>query len=483
MKNIVLLITDTFRYDNLGERAARPIRTPQLDRFEAERATAIDKFYMSSFPTVPHRTDVATGTVGWPHYPWQPIDESGPNHIAQLLGTQGYATQLICDCPHLFNTRFQHGFDAAFQHRGQEGDKPLLHLNDPVQIVMPDEKTRPQPSFRGNTLPNTHRWTNRYYQYEAETFSGRTSETTVRWLEENYKSGPFFLWVDFFDPHEPWDPPEYIVKRYDPGYTGAPMLHPNYGRASLYTEAELHNLWAHYAGEAELVDRHIGRILEKVTDLELWDDTLVIVMSDHGMSIGEHGRTGKSNIDAEDRRYWPTYPEINHEMFLIAGGDVPRGQRRNFIAQPMDIFPTLCALADVTVEPRKPFEGRSFANALLSGEGEHREYAVTGCHIGARDGTVPSRATTPFLVTERWGYAPVGADGTPELFDLSVDALAENNIAADNVSLVAELHEMFMTHLVEHNAPEHFLALWRELPSGEGRGTWSVDYPDESDEE
>ena len=55
MKNIVLLITDTFRYDNLGERAERPIRTPQLDLFEAERATAIDKFYMSSFPTVPHR--------------------------------------------------------------------------------------------------------------------------------------------------------------------------------------------------------------------------------------------------------------------------------------------------------------------------------------------------------------------------------------------------------------------------------------------
>ena len=137
----------------------------------------------------------------------------------------------------------------------------------------------------------------------------------------------------------------------------------------------------------------------------------------------------------------------------------------------------------MTVEPRKPFEGRSFADALRNSGGEHRDYAVTGCHIGARDGIVPQRATTPFLVTERWGYAPVGADGTPELFDLSVDALAENNIAADNAGLVAELHEMFMTHLVEHNAPEHFLALWRELPSGEGRGTWSIDYPDESDDE
>ena len=236
MKNIVLLITDTFRYDNLGERARRPIRTPMLDKFEAERATAIDKFYMSSFPTVPHRTDIMTATVGWPHYPWQPIDQSGRNVIARLLSEQGYATQLICDTPHLFNTRFQHCFEAAFQHRGQEGDKPLLHLNDEIKVVMPNEKTRPHPSFRGHTLPNTHRWTNRYYQYEAETFSGRTSETTIRWLEENHRSGPFFSfgWTSF-DPHEPWDPPEYLVKRYDPDYTGPPMLHPNYGSVvSLY---------------------------------------------------------------------------------------------------------------------------------------------------------------------------------------------------------------------------------------------------------
>ena len=57
MKNIILLITDTFRYDNLGDRAPRPVRTPALDAFIAERATEIQRFYMGSFPTIPHRTD------------------------------------------------------------------------------------------------------------------------------------------------------------------------------------------------------------------------------------------------------------------------------------------------------------------------------------------------------------------------------------------------------------------------------------------
>ena len=264
-KNIVVLITDTFRHDNLGNRAERPVRTPELDRFAAERATEITKAHMGSFPTIPHRTDFATGVTGWPHYGWQPIDLSGPNHAGRMLGEQGYATQLICDCPHLFKARFTDGFDAAYHNRGQEGDRPLLHLNDPVERVVQDEKTRVNPRYRGHTLVNQHRWINHYYRYESEVFSARTAQTAVRWLEENAESAPFFLWVDFFDPHEPWDPPEYMVRRYDPDYTGPPMLHPNYGPSSAYTPVELHNLWAHYAAETELVDRHIGQVLQKST--------------------------------------------------------------------------------------------------------------------------------------------------------------------------------------------------------------------------
>src|SRR5690349_8156137 len=108
VKNIVLLITDTFRYDNLGQRAQRVVRTPELDRFCAERATEIEKFFIGSFPTIPQRTDLATGVLGWPHYGWQPLDLSSPNHIAGLLRQAGYSTQLLCDTPHLFNARFQH---------------------------------------------------------------------------------------------------------------------------------------------------------------------------------------------------------------------------------------------------------------------------------------------------------------------------------------------------------------------------------------
>lgn len=478
MHNIILIITDTYRYDNLGDRAeAMPVRTPELDAFSENQATAVEGFYTGSFPTIPHRTDMATGRLGWPNYGWQAIELSGRNHIGRMLNGKGYSTQLICDCPHLFNAHFNPGFTAAIQTRGQEGDKSMLHLNDPIEVVLPPEKTRIRPSFKGHPLADMHRWHNRYWQLESETFPARTGGLTVQWLEENYKGGPFFLWVDFFDPHEPWDPPEYMVKKYDPDYDGTPMIHPNYGPTDAYTDAELRNLRAHYAAEAELVDRWIGRVLQKVDDLALWDDTVVIVTSDHGMSLGEHSRTGKSNICDDDDRYWPLYPEIGHVPFLVAAPDVPKGNSLPLFGQPMDFLPTTCDLAGIEMEPPEPFHGKSFADALRSGSGTHRDFVVSGCRVSAKEaGAVPKNASTPFLVTSKWGYAPVGANGSPELYDLSTDPLAYQDVSANNEGVVKEMHALLISHLREHDAPDDILRCWGENPSLNADGSWAIDY-------
>lgn len=480
MHNIILIITDTFRYDNLFDRSeVMPVRTPELDEFSQKYATSIEGFYTGSFPTIPHRTDMATGRLGWPSYGWQPIDLSSRNHIARLLSNKGYSTQLICDCPHLFNARFQGGFTAAVQTRGQEGDKALLRLNDPIQTVMPLDKTRLQPSFNGHPLVDMHRWHNRYWQLESETFPARTGEMTVKWLEENYKGGPFFLWVDYFDPHEPWDPPEYLVKRYDPDYEGIPMLHPNYGNSNAYTDAELKNLRAHYSAEAELVDRWVGRVLQKMDDLQMLENTVVVITSDHGMSLGEHSRTGKSNISDQDDRYWPIYPEIGHVPFLIAGPDIPRGKSLNIFAQAMDFLPTVCDLAKVEINPPEPLNGKSFAKIVWSGTGNHRDCVVSGCQLRSQQiGTIPAKATVPFIINSKWGYAPVGAYGKPELYDIINDPLATVDIASDNEPVVKEMHELLINHLKENNAPDEALKCWGKNPKLNADGSWAIDYGD-----
>ena len=479
--NVIVLITDTFRRDNLGARAARPVRTPALDRF-AERATELTGLTMSSFPTIPHRTDFASGRVGWPHYGWQPISHSTPNHIATLLAEQGYFTQLICDCPHLFKSGFQVGFHGSYQHRGQEGDLTLLHMNDPIAEAMPRAKTRRSPETFGAPLIDLHMWLNDI-RTEADTFCAQTAQTTATWLERNYQAGPFFLWADFFDPHEPWDPPEYLVRRYDPDYDGAPMLHPNYGPADRYTGAELRNLWAHYAAESELVDRHIGRVLDKIDDLDLWRNSLVVVMADHGMAVGEHNCCGKSNITDDDGRFWPLYPVLSDEMCLIAGnaqaGPVPAGAQLGLRAQPFDLLPTLSELAGVDITPPQPLQGRSFATQLLAGSGALRESVITAAHArpaAATPDQLPARASTPFLRAANWGYAPVGPDGAPQLFDLAADPRAEHDVAEANRATVAELHELLLASLKEYGAGAAAQALWRSPGSGAAGGSWARDY-------
>ncbi|MFW6157880.1 MAG: sulfatase-like hydrolase/transferase [Planctomycetota bacterium] len=472
--NIILLVSDTFRYDNLFDRSeVMPVRTPELDRF-GERAVSCENTWVSSFPTIPHRTDLTTGRVGWPWYPWQDRRRSSPNHLPQLLaqGGRGTVSQLLCDCPHLFKAAFPFGFTAAVQTRGQEGDVFFTRMNRPIEPAMPREKTRLTSKLGDHGLVDISKWINPFWHREIDRFAPRTALLANEWLEENYEYEPFLLWVDFFDPHEPWDPPEYMVRRYDPGYDGPPMLHPNYGRSSDYTEPELRNLRAHYAAEAELVDRWAGRVLQKIDDLGLWENSIVVFTSDHGFSIGEHERAGKSNISAGDDRYWPIYPEVAHVPLMIAAPGLEGGRSVDAIVQPQDIAPTLLELAGVEVEPPEPFHGVSFA-PMLRGEEQPpiRDLAVSAHFLRADGGRVPECATTPMVYTERWAYAPIGAAGERELYDRSADRGCDANVAADHPDVCDELHARLLGWLDEVGAPEEAYAPFRpadvEVSGGE----------------
>jgi arylsulfatase A-like enzyme len=453
--NIILLISDTYRYDNIYGPGDMPVSTPCLDAF-AQRAVSLSRLYTGSFPTIPHRTDLTTGRIGWPWYGWQELALSSHNALPRMLEAQGYVTQLLCDCPHLFKSGFQNTFCAAEVRRGQEGDMPFLRMNHEIVETTPRNKTREGNHFKGHTLPELHCWANRNWRLEEDRFCARTARRAVEWLEENYQYDPFFLWVDFFDPHEPWDPPEYMVRKYDPDYNGPPMLHPNYGRADDYTPAELRNLRAHYCAEAELVDRWVGRVLQKIDDLDLWRNSIVIFTTDHGISVGEHNRTGKSNINSRDDRFWPIYPEVAHIPLLVAAPGLQGGSVVDALLQPADIALTIAGLAGVDLAPPEPLHGTSFA-PLLRGDNSaaRRDCVISATHPRITDGAFAPGSVTPALYTERWCYVPVGAEGTPELYDLTCDPFGETNIAGDNADTVKELQAMFNAQLQAMDAPEN----------------------------
>ncbi len=459
--NIIAIISDSFRYDNLFDRAPLPVRTPELDRF-SERSVSLSRFYAASFPTIPFRTDWTTGRTTWPWHPWQERRKSSQNHAPELLDEAGYVTQLLCDTPHLFPAGMDQGFHGAYELRGQEGDTFFLRMNRPIEQVMPPEKTRQTFHFQGRTLVDLHRWTNRAWTREEDRFAPRTAGLAIEWLEENYQHKPFFLWVDFFDPHEPWDPPEYMVRRYDPDYEGTPMLHPNYGRASDLTPGELKNLHAHYCAEAELTDRWIGRILRKIDDLNLWENSIVLFMSDHGKSLGEHDRTGKSNRNLADDRLWPVYPELAHIPLMVAAPGLEGGRTVDALLQPPDVLPTLLDLAGADVTPPEPFHGQSFA-PLLRGESQAppHDCAISASFLRQTEGTIPLSRNTPVLYTEGWAYAPIGSEGDRELFDLKEDPYGETNVASEHASVVRELHDRLIGRLQEMDAPEEAIAVFK----------------------
>ena len=138
MKNIILIISDTFRYDNLGDKAQRPVWTPELDRFAAERATSVERVTMGSFPTIPHRTDLTRSILGWPHYGWQALRNSGRDAGDPTADSEWEG--------------FRFSVDSLVRKVGRV---TIDHGLDVFSVPGSAENCMPWPTGRGNYLRNT----------------------------------------------------------------------------------------------------------------------------------------------------------------------------------------------------------------------------------------------------------------------------------------------------------------------------------------
>jgi arylsulfatase A-like enzyme len=267
--NIVLIIADTMRRDHLGCYGNPWIRTPHLDRF-AEKAVVFDRCYAASFPTMPNRADLLTGKYSFTYVGWAPLPHAEVT-LPQLLSAAGYATMGIVDTP--FYVRKGYGYDRGFADfiwiRGQHAG----------------------PERRDATYP---------WRYEEDCFAPATLAAAERWLERHYKE-KFFLLVDTWDPHEPWDPPPYYVELYQPDYNGQPAVWPCYWdwQEAGLSEEDVKAAHAHYCGEITMVDCWIGRLLERIELMGLMESTAIIFASDHGFYFGERGQFGKARLRSE----------------------------------------------------------------------------------------------------------------------------------------------------------------------------------------
>ncbi len=428
---------------------------------------------MASFPTVPNRHDILTGRYTFTYYGWAPLPK---NEIVlpEMLRKNGYISVMIADTPHILKDGFNYdrGFDAWIWIRGQENDR---YRTDPIDVKLPCSPEK----LRNVSTTIQHLRNNALRTFEEDWIPAKTANEVIRWLERNYKR-KFFLYIDFFDPHEPWDPPKWYVDMYDPDYTGEEVIYPAYGPCDYLSKEELEHCRALYAGEVTLVDKWIGRILEKIEELGLYENTAVIFTSDHGFYLGEHGLIGKSIIMGKYHGLAPLYEEVAHIPLLIRLPDSLDGGKYvpvNELAQPPDITATILDLAGIDYKSYE-VQGESLIPYIQGEKKGLREIAISCPPLqhGVRAGLRPrittmewslilASAETPALEKEEYTMM---VDGVPrvlrpfgnidtELYNIMNDPKEEHNLINEYPEIARNLARKFIEFLRQLGTKEEYI--------------------------
>jgi arylsulfatase A-like enzyme len=318
--NLVTIIIDSLRADHVGINGNSWIKTPNLDALGRE-SVRFTRAFPESLPTVQVRKALHTGRRTYPfrnwtpYKPaptqgWTPLDEKDAT-MAEILQGKGYRTALITDLYHIFRPgmNFHRGFDEWRFIRGQEFDVyrsgSLGEIRSEKYLTPKMDRNRLPAKMLPSYLRNTE-----LRQSEEDYFAPQVFKSATRWLEENYKTQNFFLCIDCFDPHEPFDPPQYYRDLYDPGYKGIEVILPFYSEDLDYlSEAELNHVRALYAGEVTMVDTWLGYFLRKMEQMKMMENTVVVLITDHGHLLGENRRIGKPPAGL--------YPELTDLVFFI----------------------------------------------------------------------------------------------------------------------------------------------------------------------
>ena len=444
--NFIFIMSDSFRFDNLGcytKNNGRlklptpngPVKTPNLDGF-AQSATIFDKAYAGSFPTIPNRKDILKGMMR-PYNIWGALEPEENTFIAEL-GKAGYTTQLINDTPHLMKngTNFDRDFDAWDWVRGQEVDR-LSCIQ--FEIDGDPKKNRRHPKVKQINYGQHSANMAIFRYYEQDWCCAQTMTRAAEWLERNYKRiDKFCLYLDTFDPHEPFDAPKWYEDMYNPDYKGHAYRYPVYGRANLYTAAEQRHIRAMYAAEVSLVDRWIGHLLDSVERMGLLDTTCIIFASDHGYASGDHGWIGKNVV--------PLYEEIVHIPLLIRLPGQTKTYRVKSIVQPYDIAATILDLAGV--KKPKEMNGISLKAALKKKPLKTQPYAFT---CGANMLAITSR---DWSLQFPWIRNVKRSRAKPELFHLPSDPNQTKNVLHKNLAQARKMWEAHEAFLAEAGVAE-----------------------------
>jgi choline-sulfatase len=416
--NILLVTIDTLRADHVHCYGYEAIRTPVLDSLAAS-GVLFEHAYTPIPVTLPSHTTILSGL--YPHQ--HGVRDNGvyrvPDELEMLpeiLHARGYETAAFVGA---YVVHHSYGIDQGFDRYDDEMEEPIREKN---------------PILVGSQIPGyTRRWVDRWtkpYHRRAEVVVGKASQ----WLRGRSGEKPFFCWVHLFDPHMPYTPPDPWNALYDAEYDGPvdgtaeSLIELSKEMKGMVPMRHIDRMIALYDGEVSYADHWVGELLKEIPD-----STFVVLLSDHGEALGEHGEF------FEHMR--TLYRETTHVPLILSGEGVARGERRKELVSTLDVLPTV--LDKIGLAAPRDLPGRSLLKQEDGGGGSAL-YVETMCSRTA----VPTAHCWKGLRTKEWSmlfrYAKPSLDVTEQsLYHLESDRDELANVYGEQEAVREELRREY----------------------------------------
>ncbi|MBI2940145.1 MAG: sulfatase-like hydrolase/transferase [Chloroflexi bacterium] len=401
--NVVFILSDDQGIWAAGCYGNPEIRTPNIDRLAAG-GVRFSNFFVATPVCSPSRATLLTGRIPSQHgiHDWIRGGNLGPDAAPYLEGEVCYTDLLaahgwtcgISGKWHLGASQLpQHGFSHWYVH--QAGGGP--YYNAPM---VRDGQLIDEPGY----------------------VTDRITDDALGFLDAHGRSSaPFYLSVHYTAPHSPWEHhPQSIVDSYDDcPFLSCPQ-EPRHPWATSLTDRCLGNraMLKGYFAAVTAMDDNAGRILGRLDDLGIRQNTLVVFVSDNGFNCGHHGFWGKGN-GTEPRNMYEN--SIRVPFIVSHPGTIPAGQVQGAMVSAYDLMPTLLEYLGLPIPEGRHLVGQSFLPNLLGHDRPGRDHVVIFDEYG----------NTRMVRTKEWKYVHRYPDGPQELWDLVHDRGERHNLVDD----------------------------------------------------
>ncbi|HEY2773568.1 MAG TPA: sulfatase [Candidatus Binatia bacterium] len=411
-RNVILISLDSLRADHVGAFGYKRDTTPSFDRFTKESVLFTNAIASSSW-TLPTHMTMFTGRSQLAHgvvVDTLVLPRAVPT-LGEIFHDAGYATAGFVSGPYVNG---HYGYD-----RGMD-----TYVDLSASIKGADAR--------------------------SAVLSPAVNEKGIAWIDQTSSDRPFFLFLHYFDIHYDYVPPPPYDKMFDPDYTGTvdgrrfierPDINPQ------MPKRDLDHVIALYDGEIRFTDEHVGLVLDHLKQKGLLDNTLVMIVADHGDEFFEHGNKGHHRT---------VYDEVLHVPFAIRlpGGE-HAGEKIETQASTLDVFPTLLDAAGLAPPPEA--EGESLIG-WIRGEKPRRDAVYSDFYDKRGFNLQVSRRTLQTKTIQHFNRITHPSKGPFEYYDLARDAGEQHDEARQSRAQIATAAELMTGWLNErwraHRAAE-----------------------------